>query len=176
MTRTRTEARLHANVIGVLGMLMLLTAASTDSPVADAAERGNIEMVRALLKDGADVNAAQSAGMTALHWAALHDNAGMAAMLVYAGGNLEATTRLGGNTPLHLASRQGNTEVIETLLEAGSDVNAFTATGVTALHLAAGAGDPNAVAALLFRGGDVDVLDRHSGRTPLMFATASNRM
>jgi uncharacterized protein len=166
----------HANVIGVLGMLVLLSAAPADSPVADAAERGDIEMVRSLLKTGADVNAAQGDGMTALHWAALRDNADMAAMLVYAGANLEATTRLGGNTPLHLASRQGNTVTIEALLEAGSDVHAFTSTGVHALHLAAAAGDQHAVAALLFHGAAVDGLDRHSGRTPLMFATANNRL
>ena len=172
----RTEPRMHASLIGVLGMLMLLSAAPADSPVADAAERGDIEMVRGLLKDGADVNAAQGDGMTALHWAALHDDADMTAMLVYAGGNLEATTRLGGNTPLHLASRHGNASAIEALLDAGGAVNAFTTTGVTALHLAAAAGDPNAVAVLLVHGGGVDALDRHSGRTPLMFATAGNRM
>ncbi|MEE8133660.1 MAG: ankyrin repeat domain-containing protein [Gemmatimonadales bacterium] len=166
----------HANVIGVLGMLVLLSAAPADSPVADAAERGDIEMVRSLLKTGADVNAAQGDGMTALHWAALHDNADMATMLVYAGANLEATTRLGGNTPLHLASRQGNTITIEALLEAGSDVNAFTSTGVRGLHLAAAAGDQHAAAALLFYGAEVDGLDLHSGRTPLMFATANNRL
>ena len=163
-------------MIGALGLLVLLSAAPADSPVADAAERGDIEMVRSLLKSGADVNAAQGDGMTALHWAALQDDADMAAMLVYAGANLEATTRLGGNTPLHLASRQANTIAIEALLEAGSDVNAFTSTGVRALHLAAAAGDQNAVAVLLFYGAEVDGLDLHSGRTPLMFATANNRL
>ncbi len=176
MVSTRTETRRHASMIGALGLLVLLSAASADSPVADAAERGDIEMVRSLLKSGADVNAAQGDGMTALHWAALRDDADMAATLVYAGANLEATTRLGGNTPLHLASRQANTIAIEALLEAGSDVNAFTNTGVRALHLAAAAGDQNAVAVLLFYGAEVDGLDLHSGRTPLMFATANNRL
>ena len=59
---------------------------------------------------------------------------------------------------------------------AGSDAKAFTSTGVSALHLVAAAGDQNAVATLLFYGAEVDVLDLHSGRTPLMFATASNRL
>jgi len=166
----------HANTIGVLGMLLLLSAAAADSPVADAAERGDIEMVRSLLKTGADVNAAQGDGMTALHWAALRNNADLATTLAYAGANLEATTRLGGNTPLHLASRQGNTIAIEALLEAGSNVNAFTSTGVRALHLAAAAGEQHAVAGLLFYDAEIDGLDLHSGRTPLMFATANNRL
>ena len=43
-----------------------------DSPVADAAERGDVETVRTLLRAGADVNASQGDGMTALHWAAEH--------------------------------------------------------------------------------------------------------
>jgi ankyrin repeat protein len=45
--------------------------AAAPSPVADAAQRGDTAAVQALLKDGADVNAAQGDGMTALHWTAL---------------------------------------------------------------------------------------------------------
>ncbi|NIP82827.1 MAG: ankyrin repeat domain-containing protein, partial [Gemmatimonadetes bacterium] len=41
-------------------------------PVADAAQRGDVEEVRTLLRGGADVNAAQGDGMTALHWASLN--------------------------------------------------------------------------------------------------------
>ena len=68
--------------------------------------KGDKDAVRALLKQGADVNAAQGDGMTALHWAARAGDAEMAQMLVYAGANVKATTRLGGYTPLHPRRRR----------------------------------------------------------------------
>ena len=76
--------------------------------VATAAEHGDRDAVRALLKQGADASAPQGDGMTALHWAADRGDAAMADMLIYAGANVSAVTRLGQYTPLHLASRSGS--------------------------------------------------------------------
>ena len=73
----------------------------------------------ALLKQGADVNAAQGDGMTALHWAATNGDAALAQMLLSAGANIRATTRLGGITPLHMASQAGQAQVVAALLAAG---------------------------------------------------------
>ena len=70
--------------------------------------RGDRDAVKTLLKQGADVNAAQGDGMTALHWAARKGDAELAQMLLYAGANVKATTRLGGYTPLYLAGQSGN--------------------------------------------------------------------
>ena len=70
--------------------------------------RGDREAVKALLKQAADVNAAQGDGMTALHWAAMNGDAELAQMLMVAGANVKATTRLGSYTPLYIASQQGN--------------------------------------------------------------------
>ena len=147
------------------------------SPVADAAMRGDIEAVRALLTDGADVNASQGDGMTALHWAAERGNVAMGKMLIYAGANLKATTRLGDYTPLHMAAKAGHAEVAGALLEAGSDANATTTTGgATPLHFAAASGSANTVAVLLDYYADVDARETQWGQTPLMFAAANNRV
>ena len=118
-------------------MLVLVAAAPDESPVADASARGDVQAVRALIREGADPNAAQADGLTALHWAALNNQVEIAEVLLYAGANAQPTTRLGGYTPLHLASRAGNAAVVETLLEAGADPAVYTATGVTAMHFAA---------------------------------------
>jgi ankyrin repeat protein len=139
--------------------------------------RGDLVAVRALLKQGADVNAAQGDGMTALHWAASNGNVDMAKVLIYAGANLEAVTRIGSYTPLHLASKAAKAEVVRTLLEAGSNPKATTSTGdATALHFAAGAGSREAVIALLDKGADVNARESTWGQTPLMFAAAYNRL
>ncbi|NIP80977.1 MAG: hypothetical protein GWM90_17875, partial [Gemmatimonadetes bacterium] len=52
--------------------------------MADAAMRGDVEAVRALLAEGADVNAAQGDGMTALHWAAERGDPDLAVLLIEA--------------------------------------------------------------------------------------------
>ncbi len=142
------------------------------SPVADAAERGDLATIRELLRQGADVNTAQSDGMTALHWAATRNDAELARTLLYAGATVRATTRLGGYAPLHLASRGGHASVARLILEAGSDPNLFTTTGATALHFAADADAADLVRTLVEFGAEVDARDSFSERTPLMFAAA----
>ena len=91
-------------------------------------QHGNKDAVKALLKQAADVNAAQGDGMTALHWAAMNGDAEMVDMLVYAGANIRATTRIGAYTPLYLASQRGHAAAITSLLKAGGDVKAGTPT------------------------------------------------
>ena len=133
--------------------------------------------MRALLTNGADVNAAQGDGMTALHWAAERGDVAMTEMLLYAGANLEATTRIGNYTPLHLAAKLGHAPVIEFLLQGGSDPNDATTTGgATPLHFAAASGSAEAVQSLLDHGADIDARETARGQTPLMFAAAYNRV
>ena len=165
-------------IVAALVLTLLVSAATPpESPVADAAMRGDHGSVRALLQQGADVNAAQGDGMTALHWAADRGDLEMARMLVYAGAGLEAVTRMAEYTPLHLASRAGHGAVVRALLEAGSDPAAPTASGgATPLHLAAAAGDPEAVTALIEHGAHVDARERRADQTPLIFAAAQNRV
>jgi len=168
--------RINVNALGALFLMLFLGAPIPESPVADAAMKGDIETVRSLLRSGADVNAAQGAGMPALHWAAVRNDVAMAELVLYAGANVASTTRLGGYTPLHLASREGLGDAVGALLEAGSKPNTFTSTGVSAIHLAAQAGRPDAIRALLEHGAEIDARDAYAGRTPLMFATAQNRL
>ena len=162
-----------------LGLAAVLSAAAfpTDGSLIDAARNGDVEAVRSLLADGADVNTAQGDGMTALHWAAERGHAAVADLLLSAGATVEATTRVGSYTPLHLASRGGHGAVATALLDAGADPRTTTtSSGVTALHLAARAVDgAEAVTALLKRGAEVDAREASSGQTPLMFAAAYNR-
>ena len=168
--------RMHVNLLGALTVVLLIGAPAPESPVADAAMQGNIETVRSLLRAGEDVNATQPDGMTALHWAAVKNSPAMVELLVYAGANVASTTRLGGYTPLHLASREGMSDAVQALLDAGSAPGTMTSTGVSAIHLAAQAGRPDPIRALLEHGADVDARDTYAGRTPLIFATGQSRV
>jgi len=153
-----------------------LSASSSDTPVADAAMRGDAAAVKTLIAGGADVNAAQGDGMTALHWTALNGDSETTEALLSAGAQVDQPTRLGNYTPLHLASSRGHGAVISRLLDGGAVVSAMTDTGVQPIHLAAQAGVPDAITTLLARGADVNVQDRTHGRTPLVFAVSQNRL
>ncbi len=172
------RVRLSLNLVAVLAMTALVGAAPPSaSPVADAAMRGNRDAVRTLLQQGADVNGAQGDGMSALHWAADKGDAELTAMLVYAGANPTAVTRIGQYTPLHLASRSASLGAVKALLAAGAAVDARTSTsGVTPLHLAATAGSEPVVLALLDAKADVNALEAEWGQTPLIFAASLNRV
>src|SRR5215207_11037824 len=116
---------LVAMMIAVV-MTAAMSAQQVVSVVADAAAKGDKAAVRQLLKDGADVNGAQGDGMSALHWAAERGDSELADMLIYAGANIGAVTRIGQYTPLHLAAQSGNVAVAKALLKAGADANAKT--------------------------------------------------
>jgi ankyrin repeat protein len=164
----------------VVALVFVLSAAvsqATDpASIADAAMRGDRAGVLALIKQGADVNAPQGDGVTALHWAARHGDAALAAALLAAGANARAVTALASYTPLHLAAERGAAAVVAALLRAGSPVDARTNTGATPLMLAAAAGDSQAVTALIEAGADVNARESDRWQTPLIFAAANNRL
>jgi uncharacterized protein len=172
----KTGTRL-SNMAAPLLLIAVLAGAAAPSPVADAAMRGDREQVRALLARGADVNAPQGDGMSALHWAAFRGDIELTDILLKANPKLDAVTRDGAYTPLHLASKNGQAAVVRRLLKAGSSVRAVTTTGeVTALHFAAGAGSADAINALLDKGADINAREKAWGQTPLIFAAAYNRL
>ena len=164
-----------SGAIGALFLSALMHAAPPTGSVADAVMQGNKDAVRALLKDGADVNTALGDGMTALHYAASKHDLEMAKILLYAGANVKATTRIGGYTPLLIASRDGDAPMIETLLASGADANSATTNGTTALMLASAAGHVDAVKALLAKNANINAKESVKGETPIAFAAAFGR-
>ncbi len=114
--------------------------------------------------------------MTALHWAATNGDGELVNMLVHAGANLKAATRIDGVTPLLLAAANGHAAVVRALLDAGADAKAADTSGTTALMLAAAAGQPDALRFLLQHGADVNARDRTMERTALLFAAGRNRV
>ena len=151
------------------------TRAGAAAPIADAAMRGDRSEVRALLVKGANVNAPQGDGMTALHWAANRGDGELARLLLRAHASVTAVTRIGAYTPLHVASQAGAAAVVTALIAARSDVRAVTSEGVSALHLAAAAGDVASIGALITAGADVNGVEPAWGQTPLMLAAARGR-
>lgn len=105
----------------------------------DAAHAGDLERVKRLLAEGADVNAADESGWTALMKACYNPEqkrgfAEVARALIDAGADIEAPIGYGVR-PLMLAAGYGETAVVEVLLQAGADVLARNEGGYTALMM-----------------------------------------
>ena len=83
-----------------------------------AVKAGNVEVVRTLLAQRTDANAAEVDGTTALHYAAHYDNHAAAELLIKAGANVRAANRYGA-TPLWLACINGSASMVERLLKRG---------------------------------------------------------
>ena len=79
-----------------------------------------------------------------------------------------------GLTPLHEATRDGNTETVLKLDAAGADVHARSDGDITPLHLAAWNGDTETVQALVAAGADVHARS-DGGNTPLHLAVAQGQ-
>ena len=146
-------------------------AAAEDAPLADAVERRDRRMARALLAESAVVDARQPDGATALHWAAHWNDVGTARLLIAAGGDVDAANDL-GVTPLALAALNASAEMADTLLRAGADPNAVRPGGETVLMTAARTGNPALVRSLLAAGAAVRGATHFRAQTPLMWAAS----
>ena len=161
-----------AAVVAILAPVFYLTTvlSGANSPVADAAMRGDTAAIRTLLTQKADVNLPQSDGATAIQWAAYRNDTAMADLLIAAKADVRIPNR-DGATALRLASVNGSAEMIDRLVKAGANVNETGPNGETPLMFAARNGNPAAVKALVAAKADVNAKEKLRGTTPLMWAT-----
>jgi ankyrin repeat protein len=127
----------------------------------------------ALDKQKATIDAPDSRGMTALHYAAQDGDLNAVLALLNRGAKVTAKNRF-CETALHLAAQGGHTRVVQTLLQhvPGFLLDERDGMGCTVLHRAVVSGNDALVRFLVGRA-DVDLRkrDRH-GRTPLAYAAA----
>jgi ankyrin repeat protein len=127
-----------------------------------AAEHGNLEMTKLLLKSGASVSAVTRIGSyTPLHLASKAGSAPVVKLLLQAGSDVKAVTSNSRTTALHLAATGGNPEVLAALIERGADVNAREPEwGQTPLVFAASYNRPAAIRLLIQKGADPNLASK----------------
>ena len=99
----------------------------------------------------------------------------MLAALTQAGANVNVTNRLGAS-PLYLAAKSGNAELIKNLLRAGADPNLALQIGETPLMTAARSGTVEGVQQIIAAGADVNANEKSRGQTALMWAAAQGHV
>ena len=137
---------------------------SLNKELLEAAGKGNIQDVQRLLMEGADINARDEEGTTALLRAAFLGHTEMAKILLK-NANLDAEQKL---TAMMWAERNGHTETARLLKQAG--VKIADASLNEQLLYAAIKGDIREVQILLNIGAKVDTKESTDGSTALMLA------
>lgn len=145
-----------------------------------AATNNDVASVELLLNCGVALNACDSNGWTALHWAASTNAVDVVQLLVSRNAPLESKTtekvNIDGNvwaesTALHIAAGFRSTNVARVLLDAGADPSSCDSLGGTPLHSASFWGNIDIVQALIEKGADpAAVTNSKSGSTPLHYA------
>ncbi len=139
----------------------------------EAARDGDLEQLRAAMRNGASVNDATQKGLTVLMVAAHCGHEALVAELLAQGADVDARDGTGSSALLRSATL-GHASVVRLLLEQGADLSAAKDTGTTALHRAAREGHTAIVALLVDRGMHVDCRNSWLA-TPLLLAATWGR-
>jgi ankyrin repeat protein len=161
---TLTRPALAPLVLAAAVFLSLAAKAPDKKSVVllKAAQAGSTADVEAALKAGADVDAVDESGNTALSIAAAGGHEAVAQALLAAKADPDRANGA-GLSPLMRAAAQGRDAIVKALLAARADVAATDGRGRTALVHAARSGSVATVKALLAAGADVAAADQDGG-------------
>ena len=168
------------NLTQLKALLGRNSAAVDDSrgitPLMYAAEVGSLDAMRLLIDRGADVNAQNAFGSTALMWS-VSDPAKVRLLLDH-GAQVNTAAKSGRTALIVAAFTNPSAEVVRLLLAKGAKVDVMDQRHVTPLNAATFGNDTATVRLLLDAGTDlgasIDTPDTFIGLTPLMNA-AGNR-
>jgi ankyrin repeat protein len=154
---------IHLAKAVLAAFLLLATAAPLPAQQANqrereliqAAERGELVVVRKLISEGARINARDQRGRTALLAATQRNEVAVARFLIREGADVNAKDFI-QDTPFLYAAAEGRVEILKMALAAGADVNDINRQGGTALIPSAHHGHVEAVKLLLATAIDKD--------------------
>ena len=132
---------------------------SAEKSFIAAIQTNNIDAVKALLENGADVNEPAYTTKTPLHYASHSRNKDILNLMLSEGADLEAKTEQ-GFTPLSYAVGLNHPDNCRALLEAGAEVDSVDNWKRTNLNVAAGQGLADVAAILLEFNANPNVLDQ----------------
>lgn len=170
----RSDARPSILRLAPVVAFLLAGIAGADPALFEAAKTGDATAVRARIATGAELDARDSTGTTALHWAVYNNSLDVVDALLDAGADPNVGNRY-GSTPMAEAAIGGDVAMIRALLDAGAEVESANAEGQTALMIVARTENTAAAEALLAAGADVNAREAWKGQTAIMWAAARGR-
>ncbi len=152
----KTEAQLTFSIFGNIDFIL-------------SAKEGYTGRLERLIQVGANVNAVDENGSTALMWAAQEGHAGSVTTLLANGADVNIAN-VSGSTALMYAIGSGNANIVTQVLDAGADINAAEIDGYTALMYAVSQGNVNIVTQVLEAGADIHAADIDGNTAGMMAA------
>ncbi len=143
-----------------------LAIGSLNRHLIQASEKCQIDVAKALIEKGADINAANEQGITPLHWAVMKESREAVQLFVSSGANAGQSNKA-GYSPLDLACVGANLALIETFIKMGATVSGECKNA--ALREATNKGQKEAIQFFLENGADVNGEDS-DGNSALMLA------
>jgi len=143
-------------------------------PLVLASQLGYTALCKTMLELGADIEACNDRGGTALQMGVV-GKAGLEhiAMLIDAGADL-AAANLDGFTPVHASVEIDDAEMLRFLAEKGVDLEAQTVAGFRPIHIAAGLGHLASAETLVDSG--VDIRAAVDGKTAIQIARSEGKV
>jgi len=121
------KSRMMVLLMALVTLWATAAIAGVNEDLWQAAERGDLPEVKSLIAKGAEVNAKDNKGGTALMVASLNGHIEIVQALLGKGAEVNAKSNKGG-TALMVASLNGHIEIVQALLSKGAEVNAKTMT------------------------------------------------
>ncbi len=167
-------AAVHANDLAKVRQLaseeawLSRTSVVGSPPLLLASQLGHTDLCTLILELGADIEARNNHGETALHMGVV-SKAGSehVAMLLDAGAKLNAEN-CDGFTAVHAAVEVDDADMVRFLAQRGADLEAETQKGYRPIHIAAGLGHRDSAEALIELG--VDIQAECEGNNPVQIA------
>lgn len=169
--RFHTSERERQAAVASANDPMVRLASGLDQQLIRAAARADVVVLRQRIKDGAQVNAVDEWGNTALLLAAREGDLETARALLRAGADVNG--RAGPFTPLGQAALRGHSHMVRLLLRGGAQVDATGLNEHTPLMNAVKLNHPEVVSLLLKAGANPQVKDR-TGAGLLLVAINDN--
>lgn len=129
------------------------------SNVIEALRLHRLHVLRTWLDVGADVDATDQSGCTALHYAVIHPFEAAVELLIERGANLNMRDHAKHSAPILVAALRTHWGIVSRLLAAGADPDLPDGSGHTALMVASRAGDVGTVKKLLEHGAHAELAD-----------------
>lgn len=160
----------HVCQPGNSGVQQTLDEMEFEKGLWGAAHSGDVDRLRSLLKKGEFVDKTDSAGYTALHYAARNGKLEACKLLLSQGASVDAVTRSGRATSLHRACLTGKLDVVQMLLEKKADIMFVDSDGKTSLHRAAESGNLDICKLLTAKCPRLKHITDNRGLTPFQYA------
>ena len=144
------------------------------TPLMNAALKGNVQVVKSIIKREADPSLMDNRGLNTLHYATQGGNTDIISLIHTHLPNIDSKTRE-GDTPLMLAALNGKLRAVKWFLERGATVACEEKRGWNTLHHAAQGGDTDIISLIHTHLPNIDSKTRE-GDTPLMLAALNGKL